>query len=108
MRGKEPVASPPHARTWTRPDDYIEAFARKRSFRRSRAPRERTQPEEPRMSLSTVPFLVLMAFLAVLGIGIIITAIPGSQSTSPPKPVAKEQGVAERGWFQEAQKEMHH
>jgi hypothetical protein len=61
------------------------------------------------MLLSTVPFLALIGLLAILAIAIAIIAFPGSQ----PRPgaqqaPAKEKGVAQRGWFQEAQKEMHH
>ena len=108
MRGKDPIASPAPERAWTRPEDYIGAFARKRSFRRAREARQRTQPESPRMLLSTVPFLLLIALLAVLGIAIIVTAIPGSHPQPERRQVtAKEQGVAQRGWFQEAQKQFH-
>ncbi len=60
------------------------------------------------MMLSTLPFLVLMGLLAVLAVGIMIIAFPGSQpKLRPQQPAAREQGRAERGWFQEAQKEMH-
>jgi len=109
MRGKESIASHPNDQAWTRPEDYIAALARKRTFRRSRADRQRTQPEAPRLLLSTVPFIALFLLLAVLGIGIMIAAFPGSQPVSRPRadPPAKERGVAQRGWFQEAQKEMH-
>lgn len=108
MRGKEPVASHPNDQAWTRPDDYIAALARKRTFRRSRADRQRTQPEAPRLLLSTLPFVALFALLAILGIAIMIVAFPGSQPDSKPRLVPqKERGVAPRGWFQEAQKEMH-
>lgn len=108
MRGKEPIASHPNDQAWTRPEDYIAALARKRTFRRSRARRPRTEPEVPRLLLSTLPFIALFLFLAVLGIAIMIAAFPGSQPDSRPRPApAREQGVAQRGWFQEAQKEMH-
>lgn len=83
-------------------------MARKRDFRRSRGEKRRTQPESPRMLLSTVPFLVLMGLLAILAVAIMVTAFPGNQPVPKPQPVtAKEQGRAERGWFQEAEKEMH-
>jgi hypothetical protein len=108
MRGKERIASPAPERAWTRPEDYIGALARKRTFRRSRDRRQRTQPEAPQMLLSTLPFLALIGLLAVLGIAIIITAIPGTHPQPKPRQLAaKEQGVAERGWFQEAQKQFH-
>jgi hypothetical protein len=108
MRGKEPIASPAPDQAWTRPEAYIGALARKRTFRRSRERRQRTQPEAPNILLSTLPFLALIVLLAVLGIAIILTAIPGSHPQPRPRQVAaKEQGVAERGWFQEAQKQFH-
>jgi hypothetical protein len=93
---------------WTRPEDYLGAMARKRSFRRSHRPRDRTQPESPRLFLSTVPFFALMALLAVLTIGIVIAAFPGSQPIAKaPEVAARQIGVAPKGWFQEAQKEFH-
>jgi hypothetical protein len=108
MRSKEPVANPRSGETWTRPEAYIVGLARKRSFRRTRGERQRTQPEAPRLLLSTLPFLVLIALLAVLGVAIMVAAFPGSQPRPRPKEAAaKEQGVAPRGWFQHAQKEMH-
>lgn len=83
-------------------------MARKRDFRRSRGEKRRTQPESPRMLLSTVPFLILMGLLAILAVAIMVTAFPGNQPVPKPQPAAaKEQGRAERGWFQEAEKEMH-
>ena len=94
-------------RSWTRVEDYFEAMARRRTARRSRARRPRTEPESPRFSLSTLPFLVLIGGLAVLAVGIAVSAWPGSQP--PPKAQAAgrhEPGVAPKGWFQEAQKEM--
>jgi hypothetical protein len=58
--------------------------------------------------LSTIPFLVLLALLGLLAIAIMIIAFPGSQPIATPRPQVREQGVAQPGWFQEAQKEMHH
>jgi hypothetical protein len=58
--------------------------------------------------LSTVPFLCLIVLLAILGIAIIVVAIPGNHPVAASRPAPpREQGVANRGWFQEAQKEMH-
>ena len=94
---------------WTRPDDYLGAMARKRSFRRERRAGDRTQPESPRLFLSFVPYLALLGLLAVLAVAIMVAAFPGSQPLQrPPEPVQKERGVAAKGWFQEAQKEFHH
>jgi uncharacterized protein HemX len=94
---------------WTQAEDYLGAMARKRSFRRGRRLPDRTEPEAPRMLLSTVPFLALIALLGVLAVAIMVLAFPGSQPQEKPKQVAqKEQGVAAKGWFQEAQREFHH
>ena len=60
------------------------------------------------MLLSTVPFLALMTLLAILAIAIMVAAFPGNQP-APKKPqiAQHEQGIAPKGWLQEAQKEMH-
>lgn len=94
---------------WTRPDDYIEALAFRRTFRRRRGGRARTEPESPRLLLSTLPFLALLALLGILAVAIMIAAFPGTQpeAKAPPAP-ARQQGVAAKGWFQEAQREFHH
>lgn len=109
MRNKGELASPRPAQAWTTPDDYFGALARRRTARRKREPTEpRTQPEAPRFLLSTLPFLVLMAALLVITIGIVATAWPGSQPALPERTqlAAKEPGTAPKGWFQEAEKEM--
>jgi hypothetical protein len=63
----------------------------------------------PRFSLSTLPFVALLAALALLAIAIMVVAFPGAQPQSRTDRVAaREQGVAQKGWFQEAQKEFHH
>ena len=92
---------------WTRAEDYVSAMARRRTERRRREPKPRTQPEAPRLLLSTLPFLVLIAAMAVLAVGIMIIAFPGAQPQSRPRPAAHQQGVASKGWFQEAQKQFH-
>ena len=93
---------------WTRPEDYLEAMARKRTYRRGRRAADRTEPESPRLLLSTIPFLALIALLGVLTIGIMISAFPGTQPVEKPKQVAQQElGVAPKGWFQKAQKEFH-
>lgn len=94
-------------RSWTRIEDYFEALARRRTARRSRPVRPRTEPEIPRFSLSTLPFLILIVGLAVLAVAIAVSAWPGSQPRSTGHAAASpEQGVAPKGWFQEAQKEF--
>ena len=108
MKEKEKLASPASGAGWTRPDAYIGALARKRSFRRRHPDKQRTEPERPRLLLSTIPFLALIGFLAILAVGIMILAFPGAQPQPRAKQAtAKEQGVADRGWFQEAQKQFH-
>lgn len=105
---KPKLAEPEPQGGWTTPDAYLGAMARKRSFRRAREPKRRTQPESPRLLLSTLPFLALMALLGVLVVGIAIIAFPGAQPAPRKVEVAaRQQGVAERGWFQEAQKQFH-
>lgn len=93
---------------WTRPEDYLGAMARKRSFRRERRPGERTEPELPRLFLSTVPFVALLGLLGILAVAIMVAAFPGTQPLiKAPQAAPREQGVAARGWFQEAQREFH-
>jgi anti-sigma factor RsiW len=92
---------------WTRAEDYLGAMARRRTYRR-KSPRQRTEPESPRLLLSTIPFVALLALLAVLAVSIMIAAFPGTQPQQhAPVAAPREQGVAPRGWFQEAQKEFH-
>lgn len=105
---REGVTESPAGR-WTRPEDYLGAMARKRSFRKGLRRRGRTEPEAPHLLLSTLPFLALLALLGVLAVGIMVAAFPGNQpQVRPPQPVPKEQGVAGKGWFQEAQRDFHH
>jgi hypothetical protein len=94
---------------WTRPEDYVEALARKRTYRREKERRQgRTEPEAPRLMLSTVPFLALLALMGVLAVAIMVLAFPGSQpQPKAPEVAQKERGVAQKGWFQEAQKQFH-
>ena len=61
---------------------------------------------KPRLLLSTIPFLALLAAMAILAVGIMIVAWPGGQPQATPRPVAQQQGVAAKGWFQEAEKDF--
>jgi hypothetical protein len=99
--------APSDSFNWTRVEVYLGAMARRRTERRRREPKPRTQPEAPRLMLSTLPYLVLIGALAVLAIGIMIIAFPGAQPQPPPRPATHQQGVAGKGWFQEAQKQFH-
>lgn len=105
MKKKGDLA-PPESRRWTRADDYVAAMARRRTARRSREPGPRTQPESPRLLLSTLPFLALIGALAILAVAIMIVAWPGSQPKPTRKSAVHEQGVAPRGWLQEAEKDF--
>lgn len=98
--------APVRVRSWTRIDDYFESLARRRTARRSRGLPPRTEPETPRFALSTLPFLALFAGLAVLAVGIAISAWPGNQPTPRPQSAQHERGVAPKGWFQQAEKDM--
>lgn len=94
---------------WTQPEVYLGAMARKRRFRRSGHRDGRSQPDSPRLLLSTVPFAALLALLAVLAVAIMVIAFPGSQPQQSPAQLAQhQQGVAAKGWFQEAQREFRH
>lgn len=105
MKDEQPVA-PPSARHWTTPEDYVGAMARKRTARRGRGPGPRTQSDSPRAMWSTIPFIALLGVLAVLAVAIMVLAWPGNQEPAHPRAAAHEIGTAEKGWFQEAQKEM--
>ena len=108
MKSKEELA-PPAEHSWTRPEVYFEALARRRTERRKREPLVRTQPESPRLLLSTLPFIALIAALGLLAIAIMVTAWPGRMQHRPerhPPPQQQEQGVAPKGWFQEAEREF--
>jgi hypothetical protein len=93
---------------WINADDYVAALARKRTARRGREPKSRrTQPESPRFGLSTLPYVALIAALLVLTIAIAVAAFPGTQPPPKAQFAAHEQGVAEKGWLQDAEREFH-
>lgn len=107
MKNKEELAPPKSTRAWIRPDDYVVALAQRRTARRKRKAGPRTQTDEPHFLLSTLPFLILMAALLVITVGIVSAAWPGDQPQPQPRLAAHEQGVAAKGWFQEAEKGFH-
>jgi len=93
---------------WTRPEDYLGALARKRSFRHRWRRSDRGERDAARLMLSTVPFVALLSLLGILAVAIMVTAFPGSQpQVKAPDLPQHEQGVAQKGWFQEAQREFH-
>lgn len=105
MKDKEKIAPTAPALGWTRPENYLGAMARKRSYRRAREGEPRATP---RPGLSTVPLAAILIILAILVVAIMVVAFPGNQPRPKPKPSAvHEQGVAQRGWLQKAQREMH-
>ncbi|RST29434.1 hypothetical protein HMF7854_00255 [Sphingomonas ginkgonis] len=101
---KDVVPPEPRAeRAWTRVEDYTDPRA---SFRRyaSRARRRVTpgrEPAAPRFSLGTLPFVVLIVLLAVLAVGIFVSAIPTRETFRAPEP-RREQGTAPPGWLRRA------
>lgn len=106
MKRHEVTESP--AGKWTRPEDYLGAMARKRSFRKGHKRKARTEPEAPRLLLSTIPFVAMMALLGVLAVAIMVAAFPATQPHQfAAQLVQREKGVAPKGWFQEAQREFH-
>jgi hypothetical protein len=108
VKDSEKIAPPAPGSSWTRPDDYIGAMARKRTYRRAREGQPRSDRATSRAGLATVPLAAILAVLAVLVVAIMIVAFPGTQPEPRPNPPAvHEQGVAAPGWFQKAQKEMH-
>lgn len=107
---KDGLAESPSARTaWTRIDDYVDAMARQRErrHRRRQQPR-RTQPESPRLLLSTLPFLALIVGLGVVAVAVMFAAWPGRQQAAPQRQSAATSGggVAAPGWFDDAKREM--
>jgi len=102
----EDKLAPPPARAWTRVEDYFASLARRRTARRRREPGPRTQPEAPRLSLSTLPFIALLAALAVLAVAIAVAAWPGREHPQAQiKPQPREYGTAPPGWLDQAKRE---
>ncbi|HXH53743.1 MAG TPA: hypothetical protein VNH53_10000 [Sphingomicrobium sp.] len=98
-RESRPPRPDPLPRAWARIDDYL--LSLRRSRRRPAQRRPRTQPEEPRLMLSTLPFVALLAGLALLALAIALVAMP--RSGHPPterEPPQRELGTAPPGWLE--------
>ena len=73
----------------------------------------RTEPEAPRFMLSTFPYAALLAVFAMMTVLILIAAWPGREhpveqaSVQQAEHAQHEIGTAAKGWFQEAQRDMH-
>ena len=92
---------------WTRAEAYLASLARRRTARRRREPEPpRTQPETPRLSLSILPILALLAALALFAAAIVIDAWPGRERPrAQPKAEPSEYGTAPPGWLEQAKRE---
>jgi len=105
---EDDLSEPKALGTWTRAEDYVLSLAHRRTARRAREAGPRTQPEAPRFLLSTLPFLLLIAAVALIAVVIIVAAWPGNRA--PPRaaqPQEREVGTAPKGWFEEAKREFH-
>ena len=92
--------------SWTRVEDYWPArrTARGRrsaaNHRRSLAQRGETA-SQPRLTLSVIPYGLLMLCMAVLAIAIMATAWPGNRAQAEAElPRAAEVGNAPKGWLE--------
>lgn len=109
MPHKDDVAAPRSSDRWTTPNDYMASLARRRTARRAREATTRTQPESPRFTLSTLPFLALIVGLGVIMVAIFIAAWPGGSQpkrSAAATPEQQEVGTARKGWYQDAEREF--
>jgi hypothetical protein len=95
------------ARAWTRPEDYWPTRRPARSGKpaksRRRPSADRGDPiEGGRLTLTALPYLLMLAGLAVMAAVIMTMAWPGNRTPiAQPQPQAVEVGTAPRGWLQE-------
>ena len=88
-------------RDWTRIDDYLDLgrLWRRSGERHRRRLKPRTEPSAPRLlSLGMLPFVLLMAAMALLAFLVILAAVPGKRYPDRPPPPA-EAGTAPPGWI---------
>jgi hypothetical protein len=99
---------------WMRIDTYTAGLAKRRRRMTTLLHLEkRSEPQDPKLMLSTLPFLALLSVLGVLMIAFFIAAWPPSQPGAAAFPakaatqkLTPELGNAPRGWFEEAAKEF--
>jgi hypothetical protein len=100
----KPVETKPQSarpEDWTRVQDYIylKRLLGRAGERHRHRLRPRDEPSAPRLlSLGMLPFVLLMAVMAVLAFLLIIAAIPGKRYPDRPPP-PPEQGTAPPGWI---------
>ena len=92
---------------WTGVENYLVALARRRTARHMREgrPSGRMDPDEPRNTVGTIPFIVMMAAFLLLFVAIASLAWPRHEE--PRRQVeVHEVGTAPAGWLEEAEQEM--
>jgi hypothetical protein len=92
---------------WTGVENYVVALARRRTARHKREgrPGSRMDPDEPRNTVGTIPFLIMMGAFLLLFVAIASLAWP-SREEPKPKEAEQELGTAPAGWLEEAEQEM--
>lgn len=107
MSGPEPLPPveprpPRDGGRWTRAEDYLDLDRLwRRSAKRNRRRMEpRSEPEQPRITLGTLPFLLMILAMMVIAFIVIVIAIPGRTPPDLPlAPKASEPGTAPPGWL---------
>lgn len=87
---------------WERIDDYLRPIRRRGSgWRRRLSARPGHEQEPERALLSTLPFVALLAGLALLTVILFTLAVPGNYSRHAPRQQSQavELGTAPPGWI---------
>lgn len=94
------------ANSWTRIEAYLAPM--RRAGGRLRRLDPRSEPESPKVMLTTLPFGALLLGFLILSVAIAIAAWPPSQPDLPvASPIVHDLGSAPKGWFQKAQRQFH-
>ena len=91
--------------SWTRIDDYLGALLWRSRRRHRRQENPRTEPQEPRLLLSTLPFLLLLGALLLLVVAIAWIAWPGREHQRPSDSAEREIGTAPPGWLERSKRD---